>query len=72
MESMRSSLREYEKCLEIMDTLPYLNMMIFDDICQTITWLLIYDQTKNAIFRSPDYEISFDHQLIRLHRPSID
>ena len=72
MESMRFSLREDEKCLEIMDTLPYLNMMMVDDICQNITSLLIYDQTKNAIFRCLDYEISFDHQLIRFHKYSSD
>ena len=63
VESMRSSLR----CLEIMDTLPYLNMMMFDDICQNITWLLICHQTKNTIYRCLDYEISFGHQLIRFH-----
>ena len=39
-------LAEGGRNLEIMETLPYLNMMMFDDTCQNITWLLINVYTK--------------------------
>ena len=43
MESMRSSFREDEKCLEIMDTLPNLNMIIFVIFVKTLldSWSMI-------------------------------
>ena len=39
---------------------------MFDDICKNITWLLIYDQTKNAVFRCLDYDISFGRHTFSL------